>query len=83
MPNKRNRASRLFDRAVNSLESATATAGSKVKESLDTAAEAVADSDPARRIIGKAAAARTKVAKKVAKKQATATAKKAGGAKKP
>jgi len=88
MPNKRRRAARIFSNAVDSLESATAAAGSKMRESLDQAVGAVADSDATERIVTRAASTRKAVvkkanrAKKVAKKQASATAKKVGGAKK-
>jgi hypothetical protein len=78
MPKKRSRAARIFDNAVDSLESATAAAGSKMKEGLGKAVEAVAESDPAQRI----AAKKTSGAKEVAKKRASSTAKKTSGAKK-
>jgi hypothetical protein len=88
MPSRRRGAAQIFDHAVDSLEGVTSTAGSKVKEGLDRAAEAVGASNAAERIVAKATSTRKATAKKaggakqVAKKRASATAKKAGGAKK-
>jgi hypothetical protein len=64
MLNKSSRAARILDNAVESLESATAVAGTKVKRGIDRAAEAVAGSETAERIVAKVGAAKKATAKK-------------------
>jgi hypothetical protein len=84
MAKQRSRVAQIFENAVDTLGSATASTGSRVKEGLDKAADAVADSGAVEQIVAKTATARKVGANKIgdAKKRSPATAKKTAGVKK-
>jgi valyl-tRNA synthetase len=88
MTKQRSRAAQIFENAVDSLGSATAATGSRVKKGLDKTVDAVADSGAVEQIAAKTATARKVGVKKIgdvkkaAKQRAAATAKKTAGVKK-
>jgi hypothetical protein len=88
MPSKVDRAAEFVGDAVGTIETAAATAGSRVEQGLSEAATVIAGSKAADRIetktrpIRKAAAKRASKIQKAAKKRASTATRKASGAKK-